>query len=94
MGLFSSIIFVEKMWSRGLLVSRVAGIVLITLGFVAITFAPKFHYLLGVGGDMGAEHDSNPLDMKGTMDMEGTMKMTTESAAVHKPYNSKTTLAT
>jgi len=44
--------------------------------------------MYGVGGDMDANHDSQPMDMKGTMDM------TKESAAVHIPYNSKTALST
>ena len=100
MGLFASIIFAEKIWSRGLLVSRLAGIALMTLGFAAIIFAPNFHSLLGVGGDMGdmgdmgGNNDSQQMDMKGTMNMEGTMDMIKESAAGHKQYSATTALLT
>jgi predicted metal-binding membrane protein len=69
MALFSSIIFVEKMWSRGILVARITGIGLMTLGLVAITFAPNAHNLLGIGGVDEENNNSQTMDMKGMMKM-------------------------
>jgi predicted metal-binding membrane protein len=68
MGLFSCIIFGEKIWSRGLWVARIAGIALMALGFVAIIFAPNAHNLLGVGGV--DDNNGQSMNMKGTMDMK------------------------
>jgi predicted metal-binding membrane protein len=70
MALFSFIIFVEKMWPRGLLVARITGIGLMTLGFVAIIFAPNAHNLLGIGGVNEEKNNGQSMDMKGMMNME------------------------
>src|SRR3954464_12570256 len=69
MVLFSSIIFVEKIWSRGLLVARITGIGLMTLGLVTIIFAPNAPSPLGVGGVDEENNNSQSLDMKGMMKM-------------------------
>jgi predicted metal-binding membrane protein len=68
MGLFSCIIFGEKIWSKGLLVARIAGIALMVLGFVAIIFAPNAHSLLGVSGD--SDSNGHLMNMKGNIDMK------------------------
>jgi hypothetical protein len=81
MGLFSCIIFVEKMWSRGLLVARIAGISLMVLGIVAIMFAPNAHNLLRIGDDDEANINYQLMDMKGMMDMKKG------SINGHKQYN-------
>ena len=39
MGLFASIIFAEKIWTRGLWISRIAGIGFIALGILSLTGA-------------------------------------------------------
>jgi predicted metal-binding membrane protein len=69
MALFSSIIFVEKIWSRGLVAARIAGIGLMVLGFVAILFGPSALNLLGVGGVKEENSNSQSMDMKGMGDM-------------------------
>jgi len=83
MGLFSSIIFAEKIWARGLLVARITGIALMTLGFVAIIFAPNAHSLLGIGAVNEENNNGQSLDMKGLMDMKKDVVNS------HKQYNVK-----
>ena len=75
MGLFSCLIFAEKIWSRGLLLAKIAGISLMVLGATAIIFAPNAHNLLRVGGGSGSGSDeanvqSPSMDMNGMMDMK------------------------
>jgi predicted metal-binding membrane protein len=75
MGLFSCLIFAEKIWSRGLLLAKIAGISLMVLGATAIIFAPNAHILLRVGGGSGSGSDegnvqSPSMDMNGMMDMK------------------------
>jgi predicted metal-binding membrane protein len=73
MGLFSCLIFAEKIWSRGLLLAKIAGISLMVLGLTAIIFAPNAHNLLRIDGD-GSGNEENikdqSMDMKGMMDMK------------------------
>jgi len=47
MGLFAGIIFGEKVWSRGILVARTAGIGFIVLGLIAL-LVPNAHTLLRI----------------------------------------------
>jgi len=70
MGLFSSIIFAEKIWARGILIARITGIALMTLGFVVIIFAPNAHSLLGIGAANEENNNDQPMDMKGMIDMK------------------------
>jgi predicted metal-binding membrane protein len=81
MGLFSSIIFAEKTWTRGLLVARITGIALMTLGFVVIIFAPNAHSLLGIGDPNKGNNNDQSMDMKGMMDMKKDVVNS------HKQYN-------
>lgn len=80
MGLFSCIIFAEKILSRGLLVARMVGISLMVLGVVAIIFTPNAHNLLRIGGDE-ANNNYQSMDLKGMMDMKKG------SINSHKQYN-------
>jgi len=84
MVLFSSIIFVEKIWSRGLLVARITGIGLMILGLVAITFAPYAHNLLGVD-DVNKENNNGQ-----STDMKGMMNMGKDMASDNKQHNTFT----
>ena len=71
MGLFACVIFGEKIWSRGVLVARIAGIGLMTLGLIAIILAPNAHSLLGVGDNNNKNSNGNTtMNMKATMDMK------------------------
>jgi predicted metal-binding membrane protein len=73
MGLFSCLIFAEKIWSRGLLLAKIAGISLMVLGATAIIFAPNAHNLLRVGSGSGSDEvnvQSPCMDMNGMMDMK------------------------
>ena len=81
MGLFSSIIFAEKIWARGLLVARITGIALMTLGFVVIIFAPYAHSLLGIGAANKENNNDQPMDMKGMINMKKDVINS------HKQYN-------
>jgi hypothetical protein len=78
MALFSLIIFVEKIWSRGLLVAKIAGICLMILGIVAITLAPNSHSLLGFGDVKETSNNDQSMDMKGTMNMGKNMATDTK----------------
>jgi len=73
MALFSTIIFVEKIWSRGLIVARIAGIGLIILGIVAITLAPNAHSLFGFGGVKEENNNGQSMNMKGMLNMAKDM---------------------
>jgi hypothetical protein len=84
MALFSSIIFVEKIWSKGLLVARIAGIGLMILGFVAILFGPITLNLLGVGGIKEENRNSQSMDMKGMMNVANDN--TRHISDMHQPY--------
>ncbi len=84
MGLFSCIIFAEKIWSRGLLVARITGIALMTFGFVVIIFALNAHSLLGVSGDN--DINGHLVNMKGNMDMKGTINLKKGVSNSHKQY--------
>jgi hypothetical protein len=81
MGLFSTIIFAEKIWSRGLLVARIGGIVLMTFGIVAIIFTPNAHSFLKFESNDERNKNDQPMDMKEMMYME---KGSTDN---HKQYN-------
>jgi hypothetical protein len=70
MGLFSTIIFAEKIWSRGLLVARIGGIVLMALGIVAIIFTPNAHVFLGFESNNETNNYGQSMDMKEMIDME------------------------
>ena len=70
MGLFSTIIFAEKIWSRGLLIARIGGIVLMTLGIVAIIFTPNAHKFLGFESNNERNKSDQSMDMKAMMDMD------------------------
>jgi predicted metal-binding membrane protein len=84
MALFSLTIFIEKIWSRGLLVARITGIGLMILGIVAITLAPNAHSLLGVGDIDEENHSSKSMDMKGMMNIGKNM------TSDNKPHNNFT----
>ncbi|MGN6624649.1 MAG: DUF2182 domain-containing protein [Candidatus Nitrosocosmicus sp.] len=84
MALFSLIIFIEKIWSRGLLVARITGIGLMILGVVAITLAPNAHSLLGIG-DIYEENHSNKL-----MDMKSMMNIGKNMTSDNNPHNTFT----
>jgi predicted metal-binding membrane protein len=88
MALFSVIIFVEKIWSRGLLIARMAGIGLMILGIVAITLAPNSHSLLGVG-DVKEESSNGH-----SMDMKGIINMAKDMASENKQHNNFQTTIT
>ena len=81
MSLFSTIIFAEKIWSRGLLVARIGGIVLMTFGIVAIIFTPNAHSFLKFESNDERNKNDQPMDMKEMMYME---KGSTDN---HKQYN-------
>ena len=72
MVLFAFIIFGEKVWCRGLLVARIAGTGLMTIGLIAIIFAPYAHSLLGFGDarNNGNYESNTPMNMNGSMGMK------------------------
>ena len=70
MGLFSLIIFAEKIWSRGLLAARMGGIIFMTFGLLIIIFAINGHIFIGVVGNNERNNNAQSMDMKGMMDME------------------------
>jgi len=70
MGLFSLIIFAEKIWSRGLLAARMGGIIFMTFGLFIIIFAINGHIFIGVVGNNERNNNAQSMDMKGMMDME------------------------
>ena len=84
MALFSLIIFIEKIWSRGLLVARITGICLMILGIVALTLAPNAHGLLGAGDIYEENHSNKSMDMKRMMTMGKNM------TSDNKPHNTFT----
>ena len=85
MGLFAAIIFAEKVWSRGIWIARVAGIVFVIVGLLSITgiisisteedgmHDSQNEYEQHDDGSSNQDKDNNSMDMNDNMDMD--MKM-------------------
>ena len=80
MGLFVAIIFAEKVWSRGIWITRVAGIVFILIGLFSITGIVS---ISTEDGMHGSQNGMNTMMMEGSsqgrnnigMDMNDSMEM-------------------
>ena len=70
MGLFSLIIFAEKIWSRGLLAAKIGGIIFMTFGLFIIIFAINGHIFIGMVDNNERSSNVQSMDMNGMMDME------------------------
>jgi predicted metal-binding membrane protein len=81
MGMFAAIIFAEKVWSRGIWIARVSGIVFVIIGMLSITGIIQISIEDGMDdsqnemnnmmiGDSNQDRGNNGMDMNDNMDMD------------------------
>ena len=79
MGLFAAIIFIEKIWSKGIWMARGVGILFILIGLLTITgvisVVTEGNEMASTSNDLTSMNMNNPVQDSETKDMKHTMNM-------------------